>query len=146
MKDLEFNSDTESYKPIFGLTRQHKDDINTECIRKKLNKARRLKTVRIRNLISKGAFPLNLNTIKKQKRTTQKRPYSSYYGSNHNLDINYKAININDSVVDRHTWHEAVSNCRSFNHFEIENVECISSVSKKRSADDLASQLRKLHF
>ena len=146
MKDLEFNSDTETYTPMIRLLKNYKDDINTECKRRKLGKARRLKITRMRNVISKNIVPIRVIKCQKPKKLNIKRPYSSYHGSVHNVENNLRPKNHNDSASERYTWHDAVSNCRSLNNFESENIEAISFGSKKKSIDEIASQIRKLHF
>jgi len=146
MKDLDFNSDTETYTPIGQFLKYHKDDINTEYRRKKVGKVNRLKIARIKNLISKTFNTSRVLKHSMPKHTNHKRLCPFLADQVHAFDSNIRTRNMNDSTIERITWHDAISSCKSFNNLEIENVDIASFGSKKKSIDEVASQVRKLHF
>lgn len=146
MKDVNCISDTETYTPMKKRLLRHKDDFITNPKQKKVTKLRRKNFKPIINVTQSQIIRA---LVRKNMRKKYKNPIpgSSYYGSHHNLEVNRKSRTVNENMsLDNYNPLENISNCKSLHNMELEKLEVTSLNSKRKSIDEITSQIKRLNF
>ena len=147
MKDVNCISDTETYTPKKRRIQRHKDDFITNPKQRKVSKLRRKKTKSIINVTHSELIRALVRKNVRKKKYKKPIPGSSYHGSCHNLEVTKKCKTVHENIsVEINNPLENISNCKSLHNMELEKLEVTSLNSKRKSIDDITSQIKRLNF